>query len=70
VRTHSAGEQAFFEQFLASGGEGTGRAVYTEREAALSLAHYSLVALGQSDDEADLLIDAMRMTNYTTTYRP
>ena len=70
VRTHSAGEQAFFEQFLSSSGGGTGRAVYTEREAALSLAHYSLIALGQTDDEADVLIDAMRMTNYTTTHRP
>jgi CPA2 family monovalent cation:H+ antiporter-2 len=70
IRTHSANEQAFLEQTLASAPDSTGRAVYTEREAALSLAHYSLVALGRSDGEADLMIDSMRTTNYTSTYRP
>jgi CPA2 family monovalent cation:H+ antiporter-2 len=69
VRTHSASEQTFFENLLAS--EHTdGRAIYAEREAALSLAHYSLVALGQTDDEADVLIDSMRRINYTSTHRP
>ena len=34
--------------------------MYAEREVALSLAHYTLVAVGRSDDEADALIDAMR----------
>jgi len=70
IRTHSANEQAFLENLLASAVDSTGRAVYTEREAALSLAHYSLVALGRGDDEADTLIDSMRTTNYTSTYRP
>ena len=59
VRTHSATEQAFFEEVLHAPG-GTGRAVYAEREVALSLAHYSLIAVGRSDDEADMLIEAMR----------
>jgi CPA2 family monovalent cation:H+ antiporter-2 len=59
VRTHSATEQAFFEEVLHAPGV-HGRAVYAEREVALSLAHYTLVALGRSDDEADALIDAMR----------
>jgi len=59
VRTHSASEQAFFEQVLPSPGV-HGRAVYAEREVALSLAHYTLTVVGRSDDEADALIDAMR----------
>ena len=59
VRTHSATEQAFFEEVLHAPG-GIGRAVYAEREVALSLAHYSLIAVGRSDDEADTLIEAMR----------
>ena len=59
VRTHSATEQAFFEQALHAPGV-RGRAVYAEREVALSLAHFTLVAVGRSDDEADALIDAMR----------
>jgi CPA2 family monovalent cation:H+ antiporter-2 len=50
VRTHSATEQAFFEQVLHTPGV-HGRAVYAEREVALSLAHYTLVAVGRSDDE-------------------
>ena len=70
IRTHSANEQAFLDHLLATAPDSTGRAVYTEREAALSLAHYSLVALGRTDDEADSLIDSMRATNYTSTYRP
>jgi CPA2 family monovalent cation:H+ antiporter-2 len=59
VRTHSATEQAFFEEVLHAPG-GTGRAVYAEREVALSLAHYTLIAVGRNDDEADMLIEAMR----------
>jgi CPA2 family monovalent cation:H+ antiporter-2 len=59
VRTHSATEQAFFEEVLQMPGV-AGRAVYAEREVALSLAHYALTAIGRSDDDADLLIDAMR----------
>jgi voltage-gated potassium channel Kch len=59
VRTHSATEQQFFEQYLGTPGM-TGRAVYAEREAALSLAHFSLLALGRTDDEADTVIDSLR----------
>ena len=60
VRTHSATEQAFFEELLHGPGAAAGRAVYAEREVALSLAHYTLTAVGRSDDDADLLVDAMR----------
>jgi CPA2 family monovalent cation:H+ antiporter-2 len=59
VRTHSAEEQAFFESLLHAPGV-VGRAVYAEREVALSLAHFTLLAVGRSDDEADALIDSMR----------
>lgn len=66
VRTHSATEQAFFEEFVRAGG-GTGRAIYAEREAALSLAHYTLQALGRTDDEADVVVDAMRNSRIAPT---
>ncbi|MDB4882108.1 MAG: putative potassium/hydrogen antiporter, partial [Gemmatimonadetes bacterium] len=59
VRTHSATEQAYFEQHLSTR-EAKGRAVYAEREAALSLAHYALQALGKTDDEADWLVSTLR----------
>ena len=59
VRTHSATEQAYFEEHLATPGT-RGRAVYAEREAALSLAHYALIALGRSDDEADWVVSSLR----------
>ncbi|HYW49419.1 MAG TPA: hypothetical protein VE861_02370, partial [Gemmatimonadaceae bacterium] len=59
VRTHSATEQQFFESVLHAQGA-AGRAIYAEREAALSLAHFALETLGRSDDEADLVIAAMR----------
>ena len=59
VRTHSATEQAFFEEFVQGPGA-TGRAVYAEREAALSLAHFTLQTLGRTDDEADVVIESMR----------
>lgn len=59
VRTHSAAEQQFFEEHLSTA-TATGRAVYAEREAALSLAHYALVTLGESDDEADDVVARMR----------
>jgi monovalent cation:H+ antiporter-2, CPA2 family len=66
VRTHSASEQAFFEDFVHTHGA-TGRAIYAEREAALSLAHYALQALGRTDDEADAVIDAMRNSRVAPT---
>ncbi len=59
VRTHSAAEQAFFEE-LANALGCTGRAIYAEREAALSLAHFALQTLGRSNDEADVVVDALR----------
>jgi monovalent cation:H+ antiporter-2, CPA2 family len=59
VRTHSATEQAFLEELLSEPGS-TGRAVYAEREAALSLAHYALLTLGETDDEADRVIASLR----------
>jgi CPA2 family monovalent cation:H+ antiporter-2 len=58
VRTHSAAEQAYFEEHFAT--PALGRAVYAEREAALSLAHYSLMALGRSDDDSDMIVGSMR----------
>jgi monovalent cation:H+ antiporter-2, CPA2 family len=66
VRTHSAAEQAFFEEIVHMPGA-TGRAIYAEREAALSLAHFALQTLGRTDDEADLVIDAMRNTRIAPT---
>jgi monovalent cation:H+ antiporter-2, CPA2 family len=66
VRTHSAAEQAFFEEFVNAPGA-SGRAIYAEREAALSLAHFTLQALGRSDDEADDVIDAMRSMRIAPT---
>jgi monovalent cation:H+ antiporter-2, CPA2 family len=70
VRTHSAAEQAYFEEHLGAKNS-TGRAVYSEREAALSLAHYALLALGRSDDEADALVSALRgeATRPTETFK-
>jgi CPA2 family monovalent cation:H+ antiporter-2 len=59
VRTHSAAEQSYFESHLSTPGA-PGRAVYAEREAALSLAHYALLAIGHSDDEADGLVSVLR----------
>ena len=59
VRTHSAVEQKYFEDHLSRPGA-PGRAVYAEREAALSLAHYSLLTLGRTDDQADAVIAVLR----------
>jgi CPA2 family monovalent cation:H+ antiporter-2 len=59
VRTHSATEQAFFEAVLHTA-DAPGRAIYAEREAALSLAHFTLQTLGRTDDEADAVIESMR----------
>jgi hypothetical protein len=36
------------------------RAIMGERELALGMAHYSLRALGRSDDEADVVLQAIR----------
>ncbi len=66
VRTHSAQEQAFFEDLLHAPGA-RGRAIYAEREAALSLAHYTLQTLGRSDDEADMVIESLRNSQIRPT---
>jgi CPA2 family monovalent cation:H+ antiporter-2 len=58
IRTHSAAEQAFFEEYF--GHDASGRSVYAEREAALSLAHYALLVLGKTDDDADIVVESMR----------
>ena len=69
VRTHSAAEQQFFEQHLSTLAA-TGRAVYAEREAALSLAHYALLTLGETDDLADAVLATLRgeLTAPTETF--
>ena len=59
VRTHSAAEQSYFEDYLSKPGV-AGRAVYSEREAALSMAHYALLTLGSTPDDADLVIASLR----------
>ncbi|HET9453746.1 MAG TPA: cation:proton antiporter [Gemmatimonadaceae bacterium] len=59
VRTHSATEQAFFERSLETP-QARGLAVYAEREAALSLAHYALRIFGQTDDQADVVVEELR----------
>jgi monovalent cation:H+ antiporter-2, CPA2 family len=66
VRTHSAAEQTFFEDLVNAPGA-AGRAVYAEREAALSLAHFTLQTLGRTDDEADVVIDALRNSRVAPT---
>jgi CPA2 family monovalent cation:H+ antiporter-2 len=70
VRTDSATEQAFFEQTLTQA-NAPGLAVYAEREAALSLAHYALRSFGQSDDEADAAVGGLRQqpTRPTEVFR-
>jgi CPA2 family monovalent cation:H+ antiporter-2 len=70
VRTHSAAEQAYFVGSLTAHGA-AGRSVYAEREAALSLAHYALLSVGKTDDEADSLVDGMRRqaTGPTETFK-
>ncbi len=66
VRTHSAAEQTFFEKVLHTSAA-PGRAIYAEREAALSLAHFTLQTLGRTDDEADTVIESMRQTTLQPT---
>ena len=69
VRTHSAAEQAYFESTLDVPGA-PGRAIYAEREVAFSLAHYTLLTIGHSDDEADAVIGSLRkrQTGPTETF--
>jgi CPA2 family monovalent cation:H+ antiporter-2 len=54
VRTHSDAERLYLERL------GVGRAVMGERELAFGIAHFALVSLGRTDDEADVIIDGVR----------
>ncbi len=54
VRVHSESSQSYFEDV------GVDRAFMGERELALSMAHYALVYMGQSDAEAEATVDEMR----------
>jgi CPA2 family monovalent cation:H+ antiporter-2 len=54
ARTHSEQGQLFLETL------GVDRAFMGERELALSMAHYSLVHMGRTDDQADEAVDEMR----------
>ena len=54
ARTHSENAQAYLESY------GVSRTFMGERELALSMAHYALMYMGRTDDEADDVIDAMR----------
>ena len=54
ARTHSENAQAYLESY------GVNRTFMGERELALSMAHYTLMFMGRTDDEADDVIDAMR----------
>ncbi|MEO8430074.1 MAG: YbaL family putative K(+) efflux transporter [Acidobacteriota bacterium] len=54
VRTHSLAAQSEFRKL------GVGRAFMGEHELALGMAHYALLSLGRTDDEADETLEAMR----------
>ncbi|MGH7580509.1 MAG: cation:proton antiporter, partial [Gemmatimonadales bacterium] len=54
VRTHRVAEERYFEALK------VGRAVMGERELALGMAHYALVSLGRTTDEADAAVAALR----------
>jgi len=54
ARTHSEAGQQYLEA------RGVERAFMGERELALSMAHYTLVRMGRTDDEADATVDEMR----------
>ena len=54
VRTHSEAESNYLRQLQ------VGRVVMGERELALGIAHFSLVAMGRTDDDADRAILELR----------
>jgi len=54
VRTHSEAERTYLQRL------GVGRVVMGERELAFGIAHYALMSVGRSDDEADDTIEAIR----------
>ena len=67
ARTHSEAGQKFLEE------RGVDRAFMGERELALSMAHHTLMRMGQTDDEADATVDDMRRLtafNMKTVPRP
>ena len=59
VRTHNAAEERYLS------GLAVGRAIMGERELALGMAHYALLALGRTDDEADAAITTLRKSAQT-----
>ncbi|MGH7636177.1 MAG: NAD-binding protein, partial [Gemmatimonadaceae bacterium] len=59
ARTHSEAGQKFLEE------RGVERTFMGERELALSMAHHTLTRMGQTDDEADDTVDAMRRLTAT-----
>jgi CPA2 family monovalent cation:H+ antiporter-2 len=59
ARTHSESERAYLEK------HGVGLALHGERELALGLAHYSLMRMGCSDDQADEAIAEVRSRERT-----
>jgi CPA2 family monovalent cation:H+ antiporter-2 len=61
ARTHSEGGESFLREW------GADRAFMGERELALSMAHYALVHMGRTDDQADDTIEQMR--RHTQTVR-
>jgi CPA2 family monovalent cation:H+ antiporter-2 len=61
VRTHGVAEERYLE------GLEVGRAVMGERELALGMAHYALLSLGRTDDEADTAVEALRDAARTAT---
>ena len=54
VRTHSEAESNYLRQLH------VGRVVMGERELALGIAHFSLMAMGRTDDDADRAILELR----------
>jgi CPA2 family monovalent cation:H+ antiporter-2 len=54
ARTHSEGAEGYLQD------RGVTRTFMGERELALSMAHYALMRMGRTDDEADDTIEAMR----------
>ena len=54
VRTHGVAERRYLE------GLRVGRAVLGEHELALGMAHYALLSLGRTDDEADAAVAGLR----------
>jgi CPA2 family monovalent cation:H+ antiporter-2 len=54
VRTHNAADERYLSELQ------VGRAIMGERELALGMAHYALLALGRTDDEADAVVTRLR----------